>query len=462
VSTGHGVSFSEALRVWTRVALNSFGGPTGQIAVMHRILVEEKRWISEERFLHALSYCMLLPGPEAQQLATYIGWLLHRTRGGLAAGTLFVLPGFVTILALSVIYTSYGHLALVEGIFFGIKPAVLALVLEAVLRIGRRGLGHPVRIAIAALAFVAIFFFEVGFPWIVLAAALAGLVGSRMFPQGFRAPPPAAAAEGTPVVDALLDREVPEHTRPSTARALRVAVICLALWWSPIALLVQARGAGDVFTQLGVFFSKLAVVTFGGAYAVLAYMAQEAVEVHGWLSPREMLDGLGMAETTPGPLIQVTQFVGFLAAYRNPGALVPWAAGTLAAVLTTWVTYVPCFLWIFVGAPYVERLRESALLRGALAGIMAAVVGVILNLAVWFSLHTLFGVVNEWRFGALVVEAPDWRTLDLAAAAIAVGAAFATLRFHVGMLRLIAICATLGVAWRVVIVGIVAPMLGVI
>jgi chromate transporter len=442
------VSFAEALRVWTRVALNSFGGPTGQIAVMHRILVDEKRWISEERFLHALSYCMLLPGPEAQQLATYVGWLLHRTRGGLAAGILFVLPGFVTILALSVIYTAWGHVPLVEGIFFGIKPAVLALVLEAVLRIGRRALGHAVQVAIAALAFVAIFFFHVGFPWIVLAAALVGLVGSRVFPRGFRPPPPAAPAGGPAVVDALLDREIPAHARPNAARALRVAAVCLVLWWTPIALLAYARGAGDVFTQLGVFFSKLAVVTFGGAYAVLAYMAQQAVEVHGWLSAREMLDGLGMAETTPGPLIQVVQFVGFLAAYRDPGALAPWVAGTLAALLTTWVTYLPCFLWIFLGAPYVERLRESPLLRGALAGIMAAVVGVVLNLAVWFSLHTLFGVVNEHRIGALVLQVPDPATLDVAAAGIAVGAAVATLRFHVGMLPLIGTCAALGAAWR--------------
>jgi len=438
------------LRVWTRVALNSFGGPTGQIAVMHRILVEEKRWIGEERFLHALSYCMLLPGPEAQQLATYIGWLLHRTRGGLAAGALFVLPGFVTILALSLIYTAWGDVPLVEGIFFGIKPAVLALVLEAVLRIGRRALGHAVQVGIAALAFLAIFFFAVGFPWIVLAAGIAGLVGSRVFPAGFRPPQPAAPTGAVPVIDALFDREAPEHTRPNAARALRVAAVCLALWWAPIAVLAAVRGEGDVFTAIGVFFSKLAVVTFGGAYAVLAYMAQQAVEVYGWLSPREMLDGLGMAETTPGPLIQVTQFVGFLGAYRNPGGLTPWVAGTLAAALTTWVTYVPCFLWIFVGAPYVERLRESAALRGALAGIMAAVVGVVLNLAIWFSLHTLFGIVNEKRIGALVLQVPDLATLDVAAAAIAIGAAVATLRFHAPMLRLIAACAAWGVAWRMV------------
>jgi chromate transporter len=249
-------------------------------------------------------------------------------------------------------------------------------------------------------------------------------------------------------VDVLLDRETPEHTRPSAARALRVAAVCIALWWAPIAVLAWARGSADVFTEMSVFFSKLAVVTFGGAYAVLAYMAQQAVEVQGWLSPREMLDGLGMAETTPGPLIQVVQFVGFLGAYRSPGALTPWVAGTLAAVLTTWVTYVPCFLWIFLGAPYVERLRESRALRGALAGIMAAVVGVVLNLAIWFSLHTLFGVVEKRQLGALVLQVPDWGTLDWAAAAIAVGAAVATLRFHVGMLGLIGVCAALGVAWR--------------
>jgi chromate transporter len=445
-----GVPFEDALRVWVRVALNSFGGPAGQIAVMHRILVEEKRWVSEERFLHALSYCMLLPGPEAQQLATYIGWLLHRTRGGLVAGALFVLPGFVTILALSLLYTAYGNVPFVAGIFFGIKPAVLALVLEAVQRIGRRALGHGVQVAIAVLAFVAIFFFEVGFPWIVLAAGVCGLIGARVYPVGFRPPQPAAPAGGAaPVVDALLDRETPAHTRPSAARALRIALLCLVLWWAPIAALAWARGGSDTFVLIGVFFSKLAVVTFGGAYAVLAYMAQQAVGTYGWLSAREMLDGLGMAETTPGPLIQVVQFVGFLAAYRSPGALAPWAAGTLAAVLATWVTYVPCFLWIFVGAPWIERLRESRALRGALAGIMAAVVGVVLNLAIWFSLHTLFGAVETRRIGAFVLQVPDPGTLDLAAAAIAIGAAVATLRFHVGMLRLIAVCAAIGVAWRI-------------
>jgi len=447
------VPLREALRTWTRVALNSFGGPAGQIAVMHRILVEEKRWVSEERFLHALSYCMLLPGPEAQQLATYIGWLLHRTLGGLVAGVLFVLPGFLTILVLSLLYAAYGDLPLVEGVFFGIKPAVLALVLEALLRIGRRALGHAAQVAIAACAFVAIFFFEVPFPWIVVGAGAIGLLGSKLLPDAFRPPPPALPAGAVPVADAILDRQTPEHTTPSLARALRVAAIGLTLWWTPIAALVWARGTGDVFTQIAFFFSKLAVVTFGGAYAVLAYMAQQAVDTYGWLAPGEMLDGLGMAETTPGPLIQVVQFVGFLGAYRDPGTLEPWLAGTLAALLTTWVTFVPCFLWIFLGAPYVERLRESRPLRGALAAITASVVGVVSNLAIWFSLHTLFASVNEERWGPLLLQIPAWPTLDPAAAAIALAAAIATLRFHVGMLPLIGTCAAAGVVWRLLAGG---------
>jgi chromate transporter len=303
-------------------------------------------------------------------------------------------------------------------------------------------------VAIAAGAFVAIFFLELPFPWIVLGAGAIGLAGSSLLPDAFRPPRPALPAGAVPIADALLDRQTPEHTRPSVARALRVAALGLALWWIPVGALAWSGAGGAVFAQIAFFFSKLAVVTFGGAYAVLSYMAQQAVESYGWLSPREMLDGLGMAETTPGPLIQVVQFVGFLGAYRSPGELPPWLAGTLAAVLTTWVTYVPCFLWIFLGAPWIERLRESALLRGALAGITAAVVGVVLNLAVWFSLHTLFASVGEARFGPLVLQVPAWATLDLAAAVIALGAAVATLRFHVRMLPLIGGCAVLGVIWR--------------
>jgi chromate transporter len=299
------VAFSEALRAWLRVAAQSFGGPAGQIAVMHRILVEEKRWVSEERFLHALSYCMLLPGPEAQQLATYVGWLLHRTLGGLAAGTLFVLPGFVTILILSLLYAAYGDAPLVEAIFFGVKPAVLALVLEALLRIGGRALRHPAQVAIAAAAFVSIFLLSVPFPLIVAGAALLGLAGSRLAPDAFRPPEPsvrapAAAPPSRPLVDALLDREVPEHTRPSARRALRVALAFGALWLGPVGLLLALRGRGDVFTEIAFFYSKLAVVTFGGAYAVLAYLAQQAVEAYGWLSARPTWSGCARARRFAG------------------------------------------------------------------------------------------------------------------------------------------------------------------
>jgi chromate transporter len=446
-------TFGEAARVWVRVALNSFGGPAGQIAVMHRILVEEKRWISEARFLHALSYCMLLPGPEAQQLATYIGWLLHRTAGGLVAGTLFVLPGFVTILLLSFVYASYGHLELVAAIFFGIKPAVLALVVEAVLRIGRRALGHPLQVTLAAAAFVAIFFLSVPFPVIVLAAGAVGLAGSRLAPRAFEAAKPASAAGGAALLDTVLDRGTPIHAHPSLGRAVRVAAVCLVLWLVPVAAILGSDPGTPVFGEIAVFFSKMAVVTFGGAYAVLSYVAQQAVLRFGWLAPGEMLDGLGMAETTPGPLIQVVQFVGFLAAWRQPGPLEPWVAGTLAAVLTTWVTYVPCFLWIFLGAPYVERLRGSQALRGALSAITAAIVGVILNLAVWFSLHTLFARVHEVRVSGLRLHVPEWGSVDPAACAIALAAAVATLRYHAGMLRLIAASAAAGIAWRLVFAG---------
>jgi chromate transporter len=443
------IPFATALRIWARIGLESFGGPAGQIAVMHRVLVEEQRWISEARFLHALSYCMLLPGPEAQQLAIYVGWLLHRTRGGLAAGVLFVLPGFVTILLLSLLYATYGNLPLVAAIFFGIKPAVLALVLEALLRISRRALEHRFHWWIAAAAFVAIFVLRVPFPLIVLGAAGLGLALQRLVPAFVPENAPAGSGSGAnAVVDALLDRGIPTHTQPSLTRALRVAALWGCLWATPIAVLFATLGGTHVFTQIAVFFSKMAVVTFGGAYAVLAYVAQQAVETYGWLAPGEMLDGLGMAETTPGPLIQVVQFVGFLAAYRQPGTLTPWVAGALAAVLTTWVTYVPCFLWIFLGAPYVERLRSSRALRGALAAITAAIVGVVLNLTVWFSLHVLFGTVRDVPVGPLLLQMPAWESVDGAAALIALAAAVATLRFHIGITALLGGSAVAGMLWR--------------
>jgi chromate transporter len=359
---GHGIPFAEAVRVWARVAALSFGGPAGQIAVMHRILVEEKRWIGENRFLHALNYCMLLPGPEAQQLAVYVGWLLHKTKGGLVAGTLFVLPGLLAIMALSWIYAAFGNVGVVEALFFGLKAAVLAIVLEAVMRIGRRALKNNVMLGLAAAAFVAIFAFDVPFPLIILTAALIGFFGGR---AGLPAFLTGGNGHGAHVGKAVLDAEtalgesVPAHALPSVSWSLRVSAICLVLWLGPVAALLLALGPGNVFTNIAVFFSKMAVVTFGGAYAVLAYVAQQAVETYGWLQPGEMLDGLGLAETTPGPLIMVTQFVGFLGAFRDPGGLNPFVAGTLGGLLTTWVTFVPCFLWIFLGAPFVETIRGN-------------------------------------------------------------------------------------------------------
>jgi chromate transporter len=446
------VPFSDALRVWIRVALQSFGGPAGQIAVMHRILVEEKRWISEARFLHALNYCMLLPGPEAQQLATYVGWLLHGYRGGLVAGGLFVLPGFVAILALSVAYALSRDVAWVAALFFGLKAAVLAVVLEAVVRIGKRVLKNALMIGVAAAAFLAIFLFELPFPILVGGAALLGLLGGWWRPDLFRALAPGAPGAGPDapaVLDAQLDAAAPAHVQPSLGRALRVVAVFGLLWWAPIVALAIGLGVEHVFTGEALFFSKAAVVTFGGAYAVLAYIAQQAVERYHWLAPGEMLDGLGMAETTPGPLILVVQFVGFMGAYRNPGPLDPLVAGTIGAVVTVWVTFVPCFLWIFLGAPYIERLRGNRHLGAALSAITAAVVGVILNLAAWFSLHVLFADVaeREGPLGARLLD-PAWDTVSWPAAAIAGAAMLAMFRWRAGMLPVLGCAAAAGVLFE--------------
>jgi len=390
--THHGVSFGDALRVWLRVAALSFGGPAGQIAVMHRIVVDEKRWIGEARFLHALSYCTLLPGPEAQQLAIYIGWLMHGIRGGIAAGTLFVLPGVLCIMALSYVYAGLGHLGAVAALFFGLKGAVLAVVMQAVIRVGSRALKNRVMVGIAAAAFMAIFFIGVPFPLIILAAGVFGWAGTRAGSPLFQVGGGHGKASAAALTDAdsLLGEGQPEHARATVATARRAGAIWLTLWLGPVLALLATLGPDATFSRIAIFFSEMAVVTFGGAYAVLAYVAQQAVEHYHWLRPGEMLDGLGMAETTPGPLIMVTQFVGFMAAYRDPGALYPMLAGTLGGLLTTWVTFTPCFLWIFLGAPFIEGLRGNKALSGALSAITAAVVGVILNLAVWFALHTWF------------------------------------------------------------------------
>ena len=387
------VSFSEATRTWLRVGLLSFGGPAGQIAVMHRILVDEKRWIGEERFLHALSYCMLLPGPEAQQLATYVGWLLHGIRGGLVAGILFVLPGFLAIMGLSIAYVMWQQHPLIEGLFLGLKAAVIVLVIEALWRIGKRALTSSAALWMAALAFIAIAVLRMPFPLVVLAAGLWGYVRARLGWGSFAAPrakPASGAATPPPIIDAGLLTQAP----PSGARSLKLLALWLPLWFAPVLVCAWLLGIHSTHTQLGVFFSKMAVVTFGGAYAVLTYVAQQAVERFAWVTPAQMLDGLGLAESTPGPLILVVQFVGFLAAYQAAGAEQPLLAGVLGAVLTVWVTFVPCFLWIFLGAPYIEALRGNAALSSALAAITAAVVGVIANLALWFASHVLFARVD--------------------------------------------------------------------
>jgi chromate transporter len=439
-------SLAEAFRVWLRVASLSFGGPAGQIAVMHRILVEEKRWISESRFLHALNYCMLLPGPEAQQLATYIGWLMHRTLGGIMAGCLFVLPGIIAIMALSYVYAAYGSVPVIVALFFGLKAAVLAIVLEAVFRIGKRALKNNVMVSIAAAAFVGIFFFNVPFPIIIFGAALIGFLGARAGSTAFQVGGGhGSSKQGDAVVDSLLGDELPEHARPTVARALRVSAVWLSLWLIPVIALLVTLGSTNVFSEIAVFFSKMAMVTFGGAYAVLAYVAQQAVENYGWLKPGEMLDGLGMAETTPGPLIMVLQFVGFMAAFRDPGTLPPMLAGTLGGLLATWVTFTPCFLWIFLGAPFIEVLRDNKALNGALSAITAAVVGVVLNLALWFAIHTMFREVSPVRGYGLSFDTPVPASADAWALALSAAAIVAIFRFKIGMMWTLAACSAVGI-----------------
>lgn len=441
-------TLAQAARIWARIGLLSFGGPAGQIALMHRILVEENRWLGERRFLHALNYCMLLPGPEAMQLAVYIGWLMHRTLGGIIAGLLFVVPGMVAIMALSWIYAIWGDTGALEGLFFGLKAAVLAIVVQAVIRIGSRALRNRVMIGIAAASFVAIFAFGVPFPVIILGAALAGFLGAQAGLAAFRGGGGHGAAGGAPVADAdtLLGDGTPDHTRVSAGWAARISAVFLSLWLLPVAALFLALGPQDVFAQIAGFFSVMAVVTFGGAYAVLAYVAQQAVETYGWLAPGEMLDGLGMAETTPGPLIMVTQFVGFMGALREAGGLPPLLAGTLGGLLTTWVTFLPCFLWIFLGAPFIERLRDNHALTAALTAVTAAVVGVILNLALWFGLHVLFEQLRPVAAMGLDLDLPVWRTLDPAALVLILAAMIAVFRLRAGTVPVLAGCALAGLA----------------
>jgi chromate transporter len=409
---------------WLKLGFINFGGPAGQIAIMHDEIVDRRGWISNERFLHALNFCMLLPGPEAQQLAIYVGWLLNGTLGGIVAGVLFVLPAFFLILGLSWTYAVHGDVAWVAAIFYGLRSAVIGLVGAAVIRIGAKALDGSVAWAVAAAAFVAIFVFDVPFPFIVLGAAVAGVAWMR--------------THGAPQVEGRVD--------PSWRRSAVVLLAGLAIWWVPLLLVIAWRGTGDTLSKEALFFSQAAMVTFGGAYAVLSYINQAAVEQFGWLAPGQMVTGLGLAESTPGPLIMVTEFVGFLGGYNYPGDLDPVVAGILGATVTTWATFAPCFLWIFLGAPYVERLRGKSSLNGALAAITAAVVGVILNLAVTFATFALFDDVDDTGR----VPVPDLGSIDPFATALAVAAFVALWRYRLNVLLVVPASAAAGLAYRLV------------
>jgi chromate transporter len=448
------VGWRESLPVWLRVAALSFGGPAGQIAVMHRILVEEKRWLDETRFLHAMNYCMLLPGPEAQQLATYSGWLLQGWRGGLVAGGLFILPGCLAILLLSVLYAGFRDVAIVSALFFGLKPAVLAIVVQAVHKIGQRALNGGLSIAIAAAAFVAIFVLQIDFPYVVLGAGAVGWLASLRFTHWLEGRPSSKTTNGAGQSDAdhgdsvRVAYSAEAQRPPALGRSLRTLTLWLAIWALPALIVLATLGRAHVLFTQAIFFSQTAVVTFGGAYSVLAYIAQRAVEDYAWLSPDEMLDGLGMAETTPGPLIQVVQFVGFMGAFRNAAPFESaWLAATLGSLVTVWVTYAPCFLWIFLGAPYMETVRRNPRLRLMLRAVTSAVTGVILNLAVWFAVHTLFGETIPLRYGWLQMTLPAFHTIIWPAFALAMLAFVLLFALRASMLVTLGISTILGMAY---------------
>jgi chromate transporter len=439
---GDVIPLGEATRAWASIALQTFGGPAGQIAVMQHKLVDEKRWIGQQRFLHALNFCMLLPGPEAQQLSIYTGWLLNGTRGGLIAGSLFVLPGVIALLALSAVYVRFGETDVLGALFSGIAPAVIAIVVQAVQRVGKRALRHRALIGIALAAFAALTLFAVPFPLVVLAAGLIGwLLGRRIPGLG-----DAAAHGTTDGPPPLISDDALHHALPTKRRSLGILALGLVLWFAPVVAFGVLVHSTPVFRDQGLFFSGAAVVTFGGAYAVLSFVAHQAVYVYGWLAPGEMVRGLALAETTPGPLIMVVQFVAFVGAYRQPGSFNPWVAAVLASLLVTWVTFVPCFLWVLLGAPYVERLRSNRALGNALTGITAAVVGVIANLAVFFSLHNLFDDQHTVDRGPFRLDLPVLSSWDPVAFAITAVALVGMFRLRWGTLRTIGICAALGLA----------------
>ena len=410
---------------------------------MHREIVEQRRWISERRFLHALNYCMILPGPEAQQLATYIGWLMHGAFGGVIAGSLFVVPGFIAMLGLAAVFATWGSVAWVAGLFAGVQSAVVPIVIQAVVRIGTRTLRSRALQVIAAVSFIAIALLGVPFPLIILGAGIFGLLVGRRRAAWFPTGGHGTDDDSDEPASLLADDEAIDKV--TSRRALRAGLICAVLWLVPVIALFVTLGSENVFAQEGLLFSKSAIVTFGGAYAVLGYIAQQAVERYGWISAGDMAVGLGLAETTPGPLIMVVEFVGFLAAYSHPGNLPPLVAGTLGAVITVWVTFVPCFMFIFLGAPYVERLRHNLPISNALTAVGAAVAGVVLDLAVWFALHTTFDTVNDTSLGPITIPVPDISSANFSAIVIALIAAVLVFRSRIGTVKVLAVCALLGV-----------------
>jgi chromate transporter len=448
------VPFRTATRAWLAISLQTFGGPAGQIAVMQRMLVDEKQWIGQRRFLHALSYCTLLPGPEAQQLATYIGWLLNGVRGGLVAGGLFVLPGAVALLALSAVYVSAGDTFVIDALFAGLAAAVLAIVTQAVSRVGRRALHGAAMVALAVGAFAALTLFAIGFPLVVVLAGLAGWAYGRWASDSLHGPSYAGSGEQDETT-ALVRDDMPQEVTTSRRYTVVVLLVGLVAWAGPMALFAAFAGADSVFVEQGLFFSGAAVVTFGGAYAVLAYVAQRAVEVYGWLGPGEMMRGLALAETTPGPLIMVVQFVAFVGAYRDPGQLNPWVAAVLAALLVTWVTFVPSFVFVLVGAPWVERLRGNRSLIAAMAGVTAAVVGVIASLAVYFAIHTVFGDSRRITAGPLNVMVPELSSVRPTTIALATVAYLCLFGLRQSVLRTLGVCAALGLSTA--LLGLLVP-----
>jgi chromate transporter len=442
----HGVAFREAVRFWIRLGFINFGGPTGQIAIMHDELVERRRWISNARYLHALNYCMLLPGPEAQQLAIYVGWLLHKVKGGIVAGVAFVLPAFFLMLGLSYVYVVYGDVPWVNGIFEGLSAAVVGIVAAATIRIGKKALRNLAMYLIAAMAFVAIFFLHVPFPVIVISAGLIGLLASARWPTTFTVTAE-HEAEGAAISD---EGSAGEHTTVRLGRTITVLVVGVAVWFVPLLVVAAWAGQGSTIGQQAWFFSKASVVTFGGAYAVLAYITQAAVTKYGWLTANQMVTGLGLAESTPGPLIMVTEFVGFVGAYQHPGSLDPLVAGVIGATVATWATFAPCFLWIFLGAPFVERLRGQDRLSAGLHAVTAAIVGVILNLSLWFAIHTLFASVRDVTVAGGPVPVPVWSSVDWFAVAVAAVAFVALWRYRLNVLWVVAGSAVAGLLYQAV------------